>query len=183
LHELTLAHLALLKELTDNLLLPPYQRRIGLCLVAACGGNVIPFKATLAGPETLWRQFRSRMALENPYRIVPGHSEEEVYDILTTLEEIYRPELPDLNLRQWTKSIFTWLTNPILDPDTTGRVTMNYLTQLVTAALKRAFYAGATDVDAGTLQEVADLMILRRDEITLTDDVPLRQEPPEQGVG
>lgn len=183
-HELTLEHLALLKELTDNLAAPPYQRRVGLCLVAAIGGNVIPFKATLAGPEPLWRQFRGRMDTEHPYHIVPGHTEEEVYDILTTFEEIYRPQLPDLQLRQWTKTIFTWLTNPILDPDATGRVTMDHLTRLVTTALKRAYYRGATNVDAVILQEVADLMILRRDEITIIDDILPQEEPPaEQGAG
>jgi hypothetical protein len=52
-HELTLPHLALLKELTDKLAAPPFQRRVGLCLVAATGGNVVPFRATLAGPEPL----------------------------------------------------------------------------------------------------------------------------------
>lgn len=182
-HELTLEHLALLKELTDNLAAPPYQRRVGLCLVAAIGGNVIPFKATLAGPEPLWRQFRGRMDTEHPYHIVPGHTEEEVYDILTTFEEIYRPQLPDLQLRQWAKTIFTWLTNPILDPEATGRVTMDHLTRLVTTALKRAYYQGATNVDAVILQGVADLMILRRDEITIIDDIPPQEESPEQGVG
>jgi hypothetical protein len=151
--------------------------------VAATSGNVVPFRATLAGPEPLWRQFRGRMDTEHPYYIVPGHTEEEIYEILTTFEEIYRSQLPNLQLRQWSKTIFTWLTNPILDPDSTGRVTMDHLTRLVTTALRRAYEQGATDVDAATLQAVADLMILRRDEITIIDDLPPQEEPPEQGVG
>ncbi len=162
---------------------PPFQRRVGLCLVAATGGNVVPFRATLAGPEPLWRQFRGRMDTEHPYYIVPGHTEEEIYEILTTFEEIYRSQLPNLQLRQWSKTIFTWLTNPILDPDSTGRVTMDHLTRLVTTALRRAYCRGATDVDAATLQAVADLMILRRDEITMIDGLPPEEFPPEQGVG
>ena len=182
-HELTLPHLALLKELTDKLAAPPFQRRVGLCLVAATGGNVVPFRATLAGPEPLWRQFRGRMDTEHPYHIVPGHTEEEIYEILATFEEIYHSQLPDLQLRQWTKTIFTWLTNPILDPDATGRVTMDHLTRLVTTALRRAYEQGATDVDAAILQAVADLMILRRDEITIIDALPPEEFPPEQGVG
>lgn len=181
-HELTLDHLALLKELTDNLAAPPYQRRVGLCLVAAIGGNVIPFKSTLAGTETVWRQFRGRMDTEYPYHIVPGHTQEEVYAILATFEEIYRPQLPDLQLRQWAKSIFGWLTNPILDPDATGRVTMDHLTRLVTTSLKRAYYRGAANVDDVILREVADLMILRRDEITIGDDIP-PDVLPQQGAG
>jgi hypothetical protein len=181
--ELTLDHLALLKELTDNLAAPPYQRRVGLCLVAAISGNVVPFRETLAGPEIRWRQFRRRMDTEHPYHLVPGHTEEEVCDILTTLEDLYRSQLPNLQLRRWMKTIFTWLTNPILDPDATGRVTMDHLARLVTSSLRRAYEQGATDIDATTLQEVADLMILRRDEITKIDAPAPEQFPPEQEVG
>src|SRR5438105_5564348 len=108
--DLKLTHLALLKELTDNLAAPPYQRHIGLCLVAAHSGKVIPFKETFARPDTLWRQFRRRMDTERPYCVVLGHTEEEVRHILTTFEDIYRQQLPDLQLRRWAKPIFTWLT-------------------------------------------------------------------------
>jgi AAA domain len=170
--ELTLEHLALLKELTDNLAAPPYQRHVGLCLVAAVSGTVVPFREILAGPEIRWRQFRRRMDTEHPYHLVPGHTEEEVCEILTTFEELYRSQLPCLQLRRWTKTIFTWLTNPILDPDATGRVTMDHLSRLLTSSLRRAYELGASDVDATMLQAVADLMILRRDEITWLDRSP-----------
>ena len=43
--------------------------------------------------------------------------------------------------------MFTWLTHPTLDPDTTGRVTMDALTQLVTSALRRAHEQKASDVN------------------------------------
>ncbi len=181
--ELTLEHLALLKELTDNLAAPPYHRHVGLCLVAAISGQVVPFREVLAGPEIRWRQFRRRMDTEHPYHRVPGHTEEEVSDILTTFEQLYRTQLPDIQLGRWTKTIFTWLTNPILDPDATGRVTMDHLTRLVTTALRRAYERGATDIDATPLQEVADLMILRRDEITVIDGIPPDSSVPVQGVG
>ncbi len=181
--DLDLAHLALLKELTDNLAAPPYGRQVGLCLVAAHSGNVIPFRETFARPEMLWKQFRRRMATETPYCVVPGHTEEEVRRILLTFEELYRSQFPDLQLHRWTKSIFTWLTNPILDPDATGRVTMDHVTRLVTSSLRRAYEQGATDIDAATLQRVAELMILRRDEITLIDGLPSEEFPTERGVG
>ena len=144
--------------------------------MAAVSGNVIPFREVLAGPEIRWRQFRRRMDTEHPYHLVPGHTEEEVGEILTTFEDLYRSQLPSLQLRRWAKTIFTWLTNPILDPDATGRVTMDHLSRLVTSSLRRAYEQGAIDVDATTLQEVADLMILRRDEITYLDESPF-QEP------
>jgi hypothetical protein len=179
-----LVHLALLKELTDNLAAPPYERKVGLCLVTAHSGNVIPLKETLERPEVLWKQFRHRMALINPYCIVPGHTEEEVRHILITFEDLYRSQLPDLQLHRWTKTIFTWLTNSILDPDGTKRVTMDHLSKLVTTSLRRAYEQGATDVDAATLQAVAELMILHRDEVTLIDGSPTDSAPDEErGVG
>ena len=174
--DLKLTHLALLKELTDNLAAPPYQRHIGLCLVAAHSGNVIPFKETFAGPDILWRQFRRRMDTEQPYCVVLGHTEEEIRPILTTFEELYRSELPDLHLRRWSKTIFTWLSNPILDPDGSGRVTMDHLTRLVTSALRRAYQQGANDVDATILGEAAEMMVLRRDEVVQIDGaLPVRE--------
>lgn len=174
--DLKLTHLALLKELTDNLAAPPYQRHIGLCLVAAHSGKVIPFKETFAGPDTLWRQFRRRMDTEQPYCVVLGHTEEEIRSILTTFEELYRSQLRDLHLRRWSKTIFTWLSNPILDPDGSGRVTMDHLTRLVTSALRRAYQQGANDVDASILGEAAEMMVLRRDEVAQIDgSLPIRE--------
>jgi hypothetical protein len=178
--DLTLAHLALLKELTDNLAAPPYERRVGLCLVAAHSGNVMPFKETFARPDVLWKQFRRRLATENPYCVVPGHTEEEVRRILLTFEDLYRSQLPDLQLRRWTKTIFTWLTNPILDPDATGRVAMDHLSRLVTTSLRRAYEHGATDIDAAILQAVAELMIVRRDEITFIEPIPHDELSPQR---
>ncbi len=167
--DLTLAHLALLKELTDNLAAPPYQRQVGLCLVAASSGNVVPFRETFAGPEVLWRQFRRRMDTERPYCVVLGHTEEEVGHILTTFEDIYRDQVPELRLRRWTKAVFSWLTHPTLDPDATGRVTMDHMMKLVVSALRRAYEQGAANVEAAHLEETAELMILRRDEVTAID--------------
>ncbi len=170
--DLHLTHLALLKELTDNLAAPPYERQIGLCLVAAHSGHVMPFKETFARPEVLWKQFRRRMAMENPYCVVSGHTEEEVRRILLTFEELYRGQFPHLQLHRWAKTIFAWLINPILDSDGPSRVTMDHLSKLVVTSLKRAYEQGATDLDAPTLQTVAEEMILRRDDITSLDEPP-----------
>jgi len=171
--DLNLRHLAFLKELTDNLAAPPYQRPLGLCFVAAHGKNDVPFREIFAGPEILWQQFHWRLDTEHRYIIVPGHTEEELRPILVTFEDLYRNQLPDLQLYRWTKPLFSWLTNPILDPEATGRVTMHNLTKVVTIALRRAYERGATDVDAALLGEVADLMILRRDEITSIEGTPM----------
>lgn len=181
--DLDLKQLGFLKELTDNLAAPPYERLIGLCLVAAHNGAVVPLSETFARPETLWKQFRRRLDTERPYCVVPGHSQEEVHHILVTFEEIYRDQLLDLHLHRWTKSIFTWLTHPVLDPDASKRVTMDHLTRFVTSSLRRAYDQGANDVDAAILQTVAELMILRRDEPTVIDDLAADDPPNAKGTG
>jgi hypothetical protein len=179
--DLDLPHLAFLKELTDNLAAPPYQRQVGLCLVAAHSGKVMPLKETFSRPDTLWRQFRRRLDTERPFCVVQGHTEEEVRSILVAFEDIYRSQFPDLHLRRWTKPIFTWLTHQNLDPDGSGRVTMDHLTRLLMRTLRQTYEQGATDVDATILQATAELMILRRDEISsiegpLSDPSPCIQE-------
>jgi hypothetical protein len=40
---------------------------------------------------------------------------------------------------------------------------MDHLTRLVTGTLRRAYEQGATDIDAATLQTVAEVMIFPRD--------------------
>jgi hypothetical protein len=62
-----------------------------------------------------------------PFCRIASHTSEEVRDILATLEQEYQLLFPQLNLRQWTSSIYAWLTNPVLDPTRSGRVTMDNL--------------------------------------------------------
>ena len=170
--DLNLAQLAVLKELTDNLATPPYQRQVSLCLVTAHNGAVIPLKEVFSQPDTLWRQFRRRLDTERPFCVVQGHTEEEVRSILVAFEDIYRSQLPDLQLGRWTRSIFTWLTHATVDPDGSKRVTMDHLTRLVTSTLRQSYEQGATDINASVLQATAALMVLRRDEITSIEGLP-----------
>jgi hypothetical protein len=167
--DLSLEHLALLKELTDNLAAPPYGRSVGLCLVVAHTGNIMPLKEIFARPDTLWRQFRRRLDTELPFCTILGHTTIEVRDILTAFEELYRSQLPDLQLRRWAKSITTWLTHPTLDPDATGRVTMDHLTRLVISAMRQAYEQRARNVEGPVLEHIAELMVLRRDDIISID--------------
>ena len=175
--DLNLVHLAFLKELTDNLAAPPYERKVSLCLVAAHTGTAIPLKEIFSRPDTLWRQFRRRLDTERPFCVVVGHTEEEVRPILAAFEDLYRSQLPDLQLCRWTKSIFTWLTHATLDPDGSKRVTMDHLTRLVTSALRRSYEQGGRDVDANILAATAEHMILRRDEI-----VEISGRPPDRAL-
>jgi hypothetical protein len=58
-HDLSLEHLMLIKEVTDQGRLQ-YDHPLGLCLVAAGRGNTIPLKVTLDQPDPTWLQWRRR---------------------------------------------------------------------------------------------------------------------------
>ncbi len=88
---------------------------------------------------------------------------------LATLETVYQELFPQLNLRRWSGSIYTWLTQPVLDPTHSGRVTMDYLMKLVTTALEWTYAAGETDVKAETLEKAAQLLVLRHDTLQIID--------------
>ncbi len=90
-------------------------------------------------------------------------------DILLALERIYHPSFPALNLRQWTGSIYTWLTHPLLDPQKSGRVLMDNLMKLVTTALEWSYAQGEKDVSPKMLEAAAELLTFRRDTIRVID--------------
>jgi hypothetical protein len=173
-HLLSISHFRYLKELSDILAAPPYQRRIGLCLVVTKSGDAFPLKDDFFGsPDVLQRQFLRRMDIESPFLIIQDHSEDEVGQVLAAFNQLYTGQFPDLNLQHWATYIFTSLTNPVLDSDGTGRVSMSLLTLFVESALRRAYKQGATDVDATVLEEVTKLMISGHDKMIPGDDEPL----------
>ena len=180
-------HLIFLKELTDQLfrLLPASP---GTVLSRSRAWGSIPLKDVFDQPETLWMQFRRRLDRVHPYCRVVSHSEGEVRDILLALEQIYRPSFPALNLQQWTGSIYTWLTHPLLDPQKSGRVLMDPLMKLVTTALEWSYAQREADVNPKYLKAAAELLTLRRDNIQIIDaannrfkeDEPEKQESGEE---
>ena len=186
-HDLSLEHLMFIKELTDQGRLQ-YDHSLGLCLVTAGRGNTMPLKEILDQPDTMWLQFRRRLDKLDPFCRIAGHTSEEVREILAALETAYRETFPQLNLRQWSGAIYAWLTQPVLDPTSSGRVTMDYLMKLVTTALEWSYQAGDTEVRAETLQAAAELLTLRRDTIRMIDgagphvEVP-QSDPADQGSG
>lgn len=168
-----------LKEITDQGRLQ-YDHPLGLCLVAAGRGNTIPLKEIFDQPETMWLQFRRRLDKLEPYCRIAGHTSEEVRDILGALETVYRELFPQLNLRQWSGIIYTWLTQSVLDPTNSGRVTMDYLMKLVTTALEWSYEASETNVRSETLAKAAELLVLRRDTLRIIDgEGPEVEDPPE----
>jgi len=167
-HDLEFQHLLFIKELTDQGRLQ-YDHPLGLCLVAAGRGNTIPLKEILYQPDPTWLQFRRRLDPLEPFCKIPGHTSEEVREILAALETVYREALPQLNLRKFSGSIYSWLTQTVLDPTNSGRVTMDNLMKLVTTALAWSYEAKATDVLVEKLEEVAQLLVLRRDTLWIID--------------
>ncbi len=168
-HDISIPHLTFIKELTDQGCLPPYNHRLGVCLVTAGRGDVMPLKETIDQPETLWIQFRHRLDKLQPFCRIAGHTSAEVQEILATLETVCRETFPQLNLRQWSEAIYSWLTHPLLDPTGSGRVVMVHLMKLVTTALEWSYEAGETEVRAETLQAAAELLTLGRDTIRIID--------------
>src|SRR5207244_9696817 len=67
-----------------------YDHPLGLCLVAAARGSVIPLKETLDQPETTWLQWRRRLDKVQPFCRVTSHTSEEVREILASLETVFR---------------------------------------------------------------------------------------------
>jgi hypothetical protein len=176
-----------LKELTDQGCLQ-YDHPLGLCLVAAGRGNTIPLKEIFDQPDTTWQQFFRRLDQIEPYCRIEGHTSEEVREILAALEKAYREALPQLNLRRWGGSIYTWLTQSVLDPTNSGRVTMNYLMKLVKTALEWSYEAKSTDVLVEMLEKAASLLVLRRNMLWIIDGAGPSTEAPqppstEQGNG
>lgn len=168
-HDLSMPHLIFLKELTDQLFLAFPSHPLGLCLVTAGRGASIPLKDVFDQPETMWMQFRRRLDGLHPYCRVASHTEGEVRDILLALEQIYRPSFPALNLQQWTGSMYTWLTHPLLDPQKSGRVLMDHLIKLVTTALQWSYAQAEHDVNPKHLEAAAEQLTLRRDKIHVID--------------
>ncbi len=87
-HDLSMPHLMLLKEVTDQGKLQ-YDHLLGVCLVAAGRGNTIPLKEILDQPEPTWLQWRRRLDSMQPFCRIASHTSEEVRDILATLEQVY----------------------------------------------------------------------------------------------
>jgi hypothetical protein len=104
-----------------------------------------------------------------PFCKIPSHTSEEVREILAALETVYREALPQLNLRKFSGSIYSWLTQLVLDPTSSGRVTMDNLMKLVTTALEWSYEAKATDVLVEMLEKAASLLVLHRDTLQIID--------------
>src|SRR2546421_418236 len=76
-HDLSLEHLMLLKEVTDQGRLQ-YDHPLGLCLVGAGGGDTISLKETFDLPDPTRLQFRRRFDKFAPFFRITSHNAAEV---------------------------------------------------------------------------------------------------------
>jgi hypothetical protein len=129
----------------------------------------MPLKETLDQPDPTWWQWRRRLDKLEPFCRVVSHTSDEVRESLVALATVSQTLCPQLNWRQWSGSIYTWRTQPILEPAASGRVTMDYLMKLVTTALEWTYAAGETDVRAELLEGAAELLVLRRATLRIID--------------
>jgi hypothetical protein len=138
--DLTLAHLAFLKELTDNLAAAPYERQVSLCLVAAHTGAAIPLKEIFSRSSYPVATISASPGYGKAHLVsLPGTRRRKCVPFWPPLKRCTEANSPFLQLCRWTKSIFTWLTHATLDPEGSKRVTMDHLTRLGTRALRQSY--------------------------------------------
>jgi hypothetical protein len=140
----------------------------GVGLFKIAGRSISGWVPSLKTYTVIRQPFCSQLE-ERLFCRIAGHTSEEVRGILATLEKEYQQLLRQLNLRQWTSSIYTWLTHPVLDPTRLGRGTMDNLMKLVLTALEWSYLDGKTDVVPSRLKSAAELLVLRHDTLKLID--------------
>src|SRR5258708_8878810 len=95
-HDLSLEHLMLLKEVTDQGRLQ-YDHPLGLCLVAAGRGDTIPHaRKNSICPIQRGCNFVALRDKLAPFCPVASHTSEEVRDIPSTLQQEDQPLFPPL---------------------------------------------------------------------------------------
>jgi len=151
-HELTLAQLNYLRELTD--MLKDMRRDSG----AECGLVLLAVAATTnTADQPLWKlisrsklpteQFDNRLDGASPLVMVESLSEHELGRVLATYQRIYEDVFPDLRLTRWTRSIHGWLLDERIDGAERGRVRMRSVRRLLEATLAEAWALGMDGLD------------------------------------
>jgi hypothetical protein len=136
-HELNLNHLKFIKWLTDLLELE-MNYHVSLILSSIISSNSISIwnKIQQYRHEDWMQQLYERFSL---CREIPGHTYNEVAEILYAYEELYRPLLSNISLVKYTDNIYTWLTCSELDIHNCRRVAMEHLSKLIYESVKIAY--------------------------------------------
>lgn len=93
------------------------------------------FKHRRYNQDVDWIQFERRLHFDLPLVQVDGLYAEEVGEALRGLEELYRPQFPELRLQPFAEAMFELLLDPAIDFATVKRVRMDSLVKVVLMAL------------------------------------------------
>jgi AAA domain len=182
-HDLSLEHLMLLKELTDQGRLQ-YDHPLGLCLVAAARGNTIPLKETLDQPDPTWLQWRRRLDKIQPFCRVASHTSEEVREILAAPSNGVPGTLPAAQLTPMVRLDLhvAHAASPRPGELWPGHDGLPHEAGDDCSGVDPT-WAGEPDVRAETLELAAQLLVLRHDTLWIIDGAgPIVEAPaPEAG--
>jgi hypothetical protein len=144
-HEMTMAQLSYLRELTGQLAEAGHEPSVVL-LAAVDSKDPRACKpwTLIARRDLVAEQFSNRLDGPDPVVFVEGLSRREVGEVLRSWEVLYADRFPDLELTPWTHSLFAWLTDERNDRLETGRVRMKELRGAVNGALAVAWAEGRT---------------------------------------
>ncbi len=187
-------HIMYLIEFADTVEIETGGRRIAVIFLCSTidGVQTLKDKFNMAG--THWTQVRERLDPSAPYIYVAGHTPTELEDICAGFEEMYRDQLPQLNLVDNAQALFDLLSTSAFDVDAarraamgemaakrvgdiTKRVAMRHVSNVLHTALETSYYLGHDDVDAATLKATVDVYSKGPEIIQLLDTEPTRIDP------
>jgi hypothetical protein len=152
-HELSLAQLNYLRELTDMLkdLRRDSGTEVGLILLAVAETDDPadqPLWRLIARSKLSTEQFNNRLDGTSPLIMVESLSRAELGRVLATYQRLYSDLFPALRLTPWTRSVFDWLTDKRIEKANTGRVRMRSVRRLLEAVLAEAWARELPGLDA-----------------------------------
>jgi hypothetical protein len=157
-----------IKKLIDRLRLE-YAREIGLCLVVASEGPVLPLRDLLVDTKSdTYRQFRNRFFQEQPWLYVPALSQAELPEVLVGYEEVLTPLVGPINLEQWSDRVHSHLSSAFFDPFATERVTMLNVKNLVLAIARRRASRGQR-VTSQLVDQAAEALVVGGSQVQTVD--------------
>ncbi|SET61933.1 AAA domain-containing protein [Natronincola peptidivorans] len=170
-HELNIHHFKFIKWLTDTLELEK-NYYISVVLSSILSGNQISVWSKIMNTrsEDWMQQFYERFAL---FRVVQGHTPQEVAEVLYVYDELYKPFLSQINLIQWSDTIFAWLTHPDLDVHNCRRVAMEHLAKLIYESVRVASIQKMNEIPIDLLNYIAKLHLINRNKLYSTENEPV----------
>ncbi len=184
------AHVMYIMEFADTVEIATGGRRIAVVFLCSTVDGLVSLKEKFEKPGSHWQQVRERLSPEWPYEFVAGHTATELDEVCGGFEDMYRPQLPDLNLVDHSGLLFEMLSVPLFDTDVAKRaaminnganggkrVAMRHVTNVINSAVESAYYLGRNDVDAEILVAAAEVQAKGRTVIHLLENEPVRIDP------